>query len=283
MADPVVQRTASNEREDSGLVTGEAVALDVRPASVILRGAGTAIDAVVYVGLLLGVAWLVVQYGSAGIDQAALRALGVVGLVLFLLVIPMVVEIASGGRSLGRLAIGARIVRDDGGAIALRHSFVRALTGVIEIYLTFGAVAAMTGLLNERSKRLGDLLAGTHSQIERVPRYVPPRQGMPPMLTQWALVADVARLPETLSRRIAQFLSQVDALVPATRARTAEQLAREASVHVSPLPEVPAETFLWGVAALRREREATALRLEQERLDALEPVLAGLPHGFPER
>src|SRR6478735_7178134 len=113
MADPVVQRTASNEREDSGLVTGEAVALDVRPASVILRGAGTAIDAVVYVGLLLGVAWLVVQYGSAGIDQAALRALGVVGLVLFLLVIPMVVEIASGGRSLGRLAIGARIVRDD--------------------------------------------------------------------------------------------------------------------------------------------------------------------------
>ncbi|KQX06431.1 MULTISPECIES: RDD family protein [unclassified Leifsonia] len=283
MADPVVQRTASSGPDDSGLVTGEAVALDVRPASVILRGAGTAIDALLYVGLLLGVAWLVVEYGSAGLDQAALRALGIVGLVLFLLVLPMVVEIATRGRSLGRLAIGARVVRDDGGAIALRHSFVRALMGVIEIYLTFGAIAAMTGLLNERSKRLGDLLAGTHSQIERVPRYVPPRQGMPPMLTQWAQVADVARLPDPLSRRIAQFLSQVDALVPATRARTAEQLAREASVHVSPLPEVAAETFLWGVATLRREREATALRLEQERLAALEPVLAGLPHGFPER
>lgn len=257
--------------------------MDVRTASVILRGAGTAIDAVLYVGVLLLTAWLVIQYGSAGIDQAALRALGVAGLVLFLLVVPMVVEYASGGRSLGKLAIGARIVRDDGGAIQLRHSFVRALTGVIEIYLTFGAVAAMAGLLNDRSKRLGDLLAGTHSQLERVQRYVPPAYGVPPELAPWALIVDVARMPDRLARRITQFLAQSAALVPATRQRTAEELAREASAFVSPIPHVSAEMFLVGVAAVRRERELTALQLEARRLSAVEPVLTGLPHGFPDR
>ena len=36
-------------------------------------------------------------------------------------------------------------------------------------------------------------------------------------------------------------------------------------------------------AALRREREATGLALEQARLAELRPTLAALPHGFPDR
>ena len=104
------------------------------------------------------------------------------------------------------------------------------------------------------------------------------------MLTQWAQVADVARLPDPLSRRIAQFLSQVDA--PGARHPSTHGGATGAR---GIRPRVPAarggrpRPSSWGVATLRREREATALRLEQERLAALEPVLAGLPHGFPER
>ena len=41
-----------------------------------------------------------------------------------------------GGRrlgQLGRLAVGSRIVRIDGGAAGFRHAFIRALVGVIEI------------------------------------------------------------------------------------------------------------------------------------------------------
>jgi hypothetical protein len=41
--------------------------------------------------------------------------------------------------------------------------------------------------------------------------------------------------------------------------------------------------FLAGVAALRREREATGLRLEAARLEELQSTLAALPHGFPDR
>ena len=265
------------------LVTGEAVALDVRPASIILRAAGTIIDGAVYLLLFLGTAFLVAGLTGVAFDDTLGRALGIAGLVVCILIVPMVVETATGGRSLGKLAIGARIVRDDGGAIQLRHAFIRALLGVVEIYLTFGGVAATTALLNGKSKRLGDLLAGTYSQHERVPRLEDRPVALPPALEAWSGTVDIARLPDRLSRRIAQFLSQFDKLTPATRLRLAVSLAEEATPFVSPTPDVPSEVFLAGVAAVRRSRESTALQLERERLDRLQPVLHSLPHGFPQR
>ncbi|MRG60590.1 RDD family protein [Agromyces sp. CFH 90414] len=265
---------------DDPLVTGEAVALDVRPASALIRAGGTAIDVIVSVVLLVGV---VLAINGLRLDEAAWRAVGISALVVVLVVVPTTVETASRGRSLGKLALGLRVVRDDGGAIGLRHAFVRALTGVLEIYLTFGGLAALVGFLNPSSKRLGDLLAGTHAQVERAPRVPTQAFGVPTALLGWATVADVGRLPDTLERRVASFFANVGHLVPASRARVAASLAAEVAPYVEPVPDAPAELFLAGVVALRRERDLAALRLERERLDALAPVLDGTPVGFPRR
>jgi uncharacterized RDD family membrane protein YckC len=265
------------------LVTGEAVALDVRPASVILRGAGAIIDWLAYLGLFLLMALIVFAVFGDEIDQALAQALAIAGLVFSLLIVPMLVETLSHGRSLGRWAVGARIVRDDGGATGLRHAFIRALMGVIEIFMTFGGLAATSALLNSRSKRLGDLLAGTYSQHERVPKFTEPTFVLPPGLATWAETVDVGRLPDRLSRRVAQFLGQVHQLSPATRVRLAETLADEVAPFVSPLPAVPPEFLLIGVAEVRRRREYSAHLLERARLDNLAPVLTGRPHDFPNR
>ncbi len=197
--------------------------------------------------------------------------------------LPTAVETASRGRSLGKLALGLRVVRDDGGAIGFRHAFIRALTGVVEIYLTFGGLAVLVGFLNSSSKRLGDLLAGTHAQVERVPKLPSTAFGVPRELVGWAAIADVGRLPDPIARRVAAFFANAGHLVPESRARVAASLAAEVAPFVSPLPDAPAERFLAGVAALRRERDLTALRLEGERITALEPVLTAAPNGFPAR
>jgi uncharacterized RDD family membrane protein YckC len=269
-----------NRARDDELVTGEAVALDVRPASVILRAAGSIIDTVVYAALYLLI--LLAFFVSLGerTDAALTQAFVIAALVFSILVVPVLVETLTQGRSLGKLAIGARIVRDDGGAISLRH----ALTGVLEIVMTVGGLAATVALLNSRSKRLGDLLAGTYSQHERVPGnnrdVVRP---LPETLMAWSQTVDIARLPDRLSRRVAQYLRQSPHLTPITRERLAQSLAAEVTPFVSPLPNTSAEYLLAGVAAVRREREYTALLLERERLARLAPVLTGLPHGFPNR
>lgn len=264
------------------LVTGEAVSLDVRPASYILRAAGTIIDWLVYMLVIFGCILLLIATGG-GLDSALVQALVILILVFGMVILPTGVELLSRGKSLGKLAVGARIVRDDGGAIGFRHAFIRALVGVLEIFMTVGGIAALTGLLNTRSKRLGDLVAGTYSQHERIPRPEPLALYLAPQLALWAQTADVGRIPDRLSRRIAQFVRQAPQLTSAARHGLSTELAREVSPHVSPLPPVDAETFLVAVAILRRERDAVALVRERERLAALDPVLTGLPHGFPDR
>ncbi|XUK62090.1 RDD domain-containing protein [Plantibacter sp. RU18] len=267
------------------LITGEAVALDVRPTGFILRAAGAIIDYIVSIAVFIGLMLVMFSWALSGVqmDTSMFTAI-VLGLtVLCLVVLPAAVEIATRGRSLGRLVVGARIVRDDGGAPGFRHAFIRALTGYFEIYLTAGGIAALTGLLSSRSKRLGDVLAGTYSQRERLPRVVEPVAMIPPQLGAWSVGADVARLPDALARRVTQFLKQAGAMTPATRARLAAELAAEVSQFVSPLPVAPPEMFLVGVSVIRREREYQAQLAQRQRLALLQPTLAGQPHHFPDR
>ncbi len=284
MATPSPVDSVDYDEQVDELITGEAVALDLRPAGFVLRAAGAAIDAVLYLGsYAIGISVLVAAATGANLDDALVASIVVVAGVLFVFIAPVTVEVLSHGRSLGKLAVGVRIVRDDGGAISLRHAATRGLLAVIEIYLTLGSVAALIGLFNGRAKRLGDYVAGTYSQHERIPHIQTPIYGVPLELLEWSKTADVARMPDGLARRIAQYLAHVQGLSHDTRLRLGRLLAHEASVYVSPLPEADAELFLAAVASLRRDREFAALQLEKRRLETLRPVLTGLPHRFPER
>ncbi|GAA1513703.1 putative RDD family membrane protein YckC [Agromyces terreus] len=282
MADASHAQPRPAHHDDEGIVIGEAVTLELRPASALIRAGGTIIDVLVSVALLLGMLAIAAGAGLT-VDGAAFRALLIGGTVVVIVVVPTAVETASRGRSLGKLALGLRVVRDDGGSIGFRHAFIRALTGVLEIYLTFGGLAVLVGFLNPSSKRLGDLLAGTHAQVERVPRPVSNAFDVPPELAAWAGIADVARLPDPLARRVAAYFEQIRQLAPASRARLASMLAAEVAPYVSPVPDAAPERFLAGVVALRRARDARALELERARLATLEPMLTETPVGFPQR
>jgi uncharacterized RDD family membrane protein YckC len=269
---------------EEGTLTGEAVSLDLHPTGFVLRALGALIDvAVQVVVLLMAMTVLSITLVSLGTEEAVQAALFIVTVVVCLVGIPMTVEAITKGKSLGKLAVGGRIVRLDGGSINLRHAAIRALLGVFEFYTTFGGAAALSGLLTPRTQRLGDLAAGTYCQYERVSGRVLPLFGIPPQLAEWARIVDVARMPTQLSRRIGQFLAQAPQYDPARRARIAEDLAAEAREFVAPVPPVSAELFLAGVTVVRRERETVALRLERERLATLQPALRGTPHDFPPR
>jgi uncharacterized RDD family membrane protein YckC len=266
------------------LMTGEAVALDLRPTGFGLRAGGAIIDVLVSIIAFVFIMIAASIVGAAtGVEETYYPIVSIVGIVLCTVVGPAAIETLSHGKSLGRLAVGARIVRNDGGAAGLRHALIRAFVGVLEFYLTLGALAATSGLLTPKSRRLGDLLAGTYSQYERPGALPPAPFGAPLPLIAWTATADVARMPEALGRRIRQFLAQAPTLDPARRQYLARDLANEASPYVSPLPAIDPELFLAGVVVVRRERESAALALESRRLARVDGALAGLPHGFPRR
>ena len=257
---------------DDEILSGEAVAIDVQPVGFFLRVLGAAIDVLLSVGVFIAFLVLRLWLGAAGAGAAIDRILVVLAAVVAFVVVPCTIEVVTRGRSLGKLAVGGRIVRLDGGGTGFRHAFIRALVGVLEIYLTFGAVALLTGVFSARSQRLGDLVAGTYSQRVRTPPLAVHVPVMPPALAGWARIADVARMPDRLARRISQFLQHADRMLPSARSRVAADLLVEARPYISPLPDAPDETVLVAATALRRERETRALEIADARAERLTHV-----------
>lgn len=232
---------------DDALVVGEAVALDVVPASIVLRGAAALLDALCLVALLVMLLLGLSRVMPADIDSGWAAATQIVVMVVVFVLVPAAVETVTRGRSVGRYALGTRVVRVDGGAVSFRHAFTRALVGLLELWLTVGSLALLVALFGSRPRRLGDLLAGTVVQHERLRRSVDPVVTLPPSLVGWAGVADVRRLPQRLENRIAAFFRGAGSVQPGLRAEVARALAAEVADYAQPVPTVPAEEFLAGV------------------------------------
>ncbi len=254
------------------LVTGEAVALDLPPASLGVRMASGLVD-VAMTGALLLVVIFTFLLAALRADGALAHVALVGTMVVVFLVVPTTVETLTRGKSLGKWAFGLRTVRDDAGPISFQHAFVRALVGFVEIYATGGGAAFFSSMLSERGKRLGDYAAGTYVVRERVRLRLAPPPPMPYELAGWARGADVAALPTALALAVRQFLQRVATLEPASRQKVGESLARQVAAYVAPLPPpgYPAEAFLAAVVATRRERDQARLGRERafrERLTA---------------
>ncbi|MFE3830835.1 RDD family protein [Streptomyces sp. NPDC059092] len=240
------------------LVTGDAVVLGLRPARLPSRALATAIDLAV-----AGAAYLLVSVGivlSAGsLDEAAVAALAVASFLLVLVGGPIAVETLSHGRSLGKMACGLRVVRDDGGPIRFRHALVRGAMGVVEILFSVGVVACVASLVSARGRRIGDVFAGTLVVRERVPTpytaAVPPP---PPWLVGRFAELDLSAVPDDLWLAVRQYLTRMGQLDPGVSRSMAERLAGDLAARTgTPAPqEVPAGAYLAAVVNERQAREA---------------------------
>ncbi|MFJ8364124.1 RDD family protein [Streptomyces sp. NPDC093984] len=242
----------------SELVTGEAVALELRPAKLPSRALAVLLDLVVaVVAYVLVVIALVAS--TSGLDEAAQTAVSIAAFVLVLVGGPIAVETLSHGRSLGKLACGLRVVRDDGGPIRFRHALARGAVGVVEILMTFGVVACIASLVSARGRRLGDVFAGTLVVRERVPAgrasLVPPP---PPWLAGRFSALDLSAVPDGLWLAIRQYLTRMHQLDPQVGWTMAERLAADlaARTGVPTPPGVPPAAYLAAVVQERQAREA---------------------------
>ncbi|MFJ9147487.1 RDD family protein [Streptomyces sp. NPDC102270] len=242
----------------SELVTGEAVALELRPARLPSRALAVLIDLIGAVVVYIAVTVAVVA-ASASLDDAAQVALSIAAFLLVLVGGPIAVETLSHGRSLGKLAVGLRVVRDDGGPIRFRHALVRGAIGVVEILMTFGVVACIASLVSARGRRLGDVFAGTLVVRERIPvapsGFVPPP---PPWLAGRFSPLDLSAVPDGLWLAIRQYLTRMHQLDPQVGWAMAERLASDLAARTgAPVPrDVPPGAYLAAVVQERQARES---------------------------
>ncbi len=239
------------------LVTGEAVLLELRLAKLPSRAVAEILDLLVMFGALIVLGLVGGLSGlSDSLDGAAAAALGLVVLIAVFVGYPVLFESLSRGRSLGKMAMGLRVVREDGGPIQFRHALVRGLLAIFEVY-PFGVIAVITSLLSAKGKRVGDYLAGTVVVRERVPNIAAPMVQMPPVLAPWAATLELARLPDEVALSARQFLARARDLAPSVRYSMGSQIAYDVSRYVAPGPPqgCPPEAYLAAVLAERRRRE----------------------------
>jgi uncharacterized RDD family membrane protein YckC len=267
---------------DEGILTGEGVLLDTKPATFASRLLGALIDLAVSFAVMIGVGILLGSLADALGERAGILA--IVMIVTVTVVVPTTVETLTRGRSLGKLALGVRIVRDDGGPETFRQALIRALVGVVELWLTAGVVAMLTSMVHPQGKRLGDIVAGTYAARVRGTAKLRQPAPMPPELAWWAAGADMARLPDGLALAVRQFLSRTAQLHPASRVELGTSLTEQVQQYVRPLPPrgTHPERFLAAVLAERGRREMGVLarRMQREAVDAA--VLGRLPHEVPD-
>jgi uncharacterized RDD family membrane protein YckC len=250
------------EPNGPALVSGEGVRLALAPAGVGSRVLAAALDAVIqFLGLIVLV--LLDTAFASGADDAALGAVVTVEAVLVLAAYPIVSEWLSRGRTVGKAAMGLRVVRDDGGPIGFRQALVRGLAGlVLEKPGLLAPLTTIAGLVtissSSREKRIGDMMAGTVVLNERsapqalatLPTWVP----VP--LQSWVLSLDLHRLDDRLALSARQFVSRAHAMSPAAQVSLGEDIRRRVLAVTAPPPPAgtPTPVLLVSVLAERRRR-----------------------------
>lgn len=242
------------------VVTGDAVVLDVQIAQLPVRAVSAMIDiAVIMVGYIIGV--LLWATTLTQFDDALSAAILIIFTVLAIVGYPVVFETATRGRTLGKIAMGLRVVSDDGGPERFRQTLFRALAGFIEIWTLMGGPAVICSLISPRGKRIGDVFAGTVVISERGPK-LPPPPVMPPALTWWASSLELSALTPDQAELARQFLARAPELTSHVRDEMAYRIVSDISTRISPPPPpgVPPQYVLAAVLAERHRRELARLR-----------------------
>jgi uncharacterized RDD family membrane protein YckC len=245
------------------MVTPEAVALEFTTANVGSRSLAFLIDIVIVGVVSLG------GLLALGLGQNALPVWLVVPILIILL--PgwyfgyfVACETLWNGRTVGKAALGLRVVTKEGGPVRFRHAAVRAVVGLVDFGIGAGFFAVVFILLTPDNQRLGDLLAGTLVLRERsgLPAPAPVSFGVPPGLEPYTATLDVSGLRIEEYQAVRTFLLRAPSLPPAPRTSLAMQLASPLVERLRPPPPpgVPPELFLNCVAAAyqRRQRPAVA-------------------------
>jgi uncharacterized RDD family membrane protein YckC len=245
------------------VVTPEAVPLELETANIGSRCLAVMID-----WLIQGTTLFALIVGFTALVGATNThvGVGIAAAFFFLLTFivlwgyPTVMETLWRGRTIGKAALGLRVITVEGAPVRFRHAAIRATLGLVDFILTSGAGAVISVLLTPRSQRLGDLVAGTVVLRERTGLRAPVAVEfpVPQGLEAYAQTLDVARLTGDDYRAARTFLLRAGSLAPAVRYDLALRIAEPVAERVQPAPPagVPPEAFLLCVAAVYQHRQS---------------------------
>lgn len=246
----------THPQDQHGIVTPEAVLLEFENAGIGSRVLGKAIDLAI-IGAAYAAIASVLGLGAIG---SLLAVILVFGGTAFVLVFgyPFLFEAFWQGRTLGKAALGLRVVTVEGAPAGMVHAAIRSLLQIVDFIITVGLGALLSALFTQDNRRIGDLAAGTMVLRERAADVNVYAVAFHPPYGYEAYVQglDVSRLAADQYGTIRTFLLRVATLAPDARFHLAQRLAAPVSRIINhQIPNgVPAELFLVCVASAYQQR-----------------------------
>lgn len=264
----------------SGVVTPEAVLLELPTAGVATRAFARLVDLVAQIALALALALL-----SALVLPPSVNPLLVALAISFtvLIVAPVATEVLWRGRSPGKALFGLRVVGADGAPEAPRQAVVRGLVALVDLYLSVGFVALAASMFTPATQRAGDLAAGTVViRVRAVGSSAPPIAFHPPVgYEAYVASLDVSLLDDEDFSLVRETLLRVASIDPQRRNEVLTDLAnavRDRIRHTLPGP-IDAQTWLVCVASAYQLRRGGLLSDAAAGLAPLAPVVGPVVPG----
>jgi uncharacterized RDD family membrane protein YckC len=251
--------------ESARMVTPEAVALEFRTANLGSRILAYLIDMVVVVAGIVAGLFAVALLGQA----SDVVVPDWVALTIVLVLLPawwlgyfIAFETLWRGRTLGKAALGLRVVTKEGAPVRFRHAAIRGLLGLVDFFVAGGFFAVVFILFTRDNQRLGDLVAGTLVLRERsaLAAPTPVTFAPPPGLEHYTATLDTSGLSTEEYQAVRTFLLRAASLPPGPRSALALQLANPLAARLRPPPPagVSPELYLSCVAAAYQQRQRLA-------------------------
>lgn len=247
----------------SGIVTPEAVVLEFETAGIGSRVIAGLIDLTVQGAALAAILIGIGTLASTGLDAGGIGA-AIIYILVFLVIFgyPAAFETLWRGRTLGKAAMGLRVVTVEGAPIRFRHAAIRSIFSLVDWLATQGVVGITALLVTKRNQRVGDLVAGTIVLRERVAsnRSSAPVQFVAPIgLEAYTATLATGAIGHEEYGSIRSFLLRAASLPPAVRHDLASQLAHPlvSRLKTTVPPGVSPEVFLICVAAAYQRRMAS--------------------------
>jgi uncharacterized RDD family membrane protein YckC len=245
-----------------GVVTPEAVRLDFEAAGIGSRGIAIIIDLLVQGAGVMALAFALGLVGATGVTDGLPPWIATTIVLVLVFAIfwgyPTALETLWRGRTLGKAAMGLRVVTVEGAPVRFRHAAIRAALALVDLYVSSGGVAVVSALVTRRHQRLGDLAAGTIVVRERTGS-APPRPvwfRVPPGAEAYAATVDPSGLRPADYQAVRSFLMRAPSLRPDVRAEVAASIATPLATRLRHVPPawVSAEMFLACLAARYQQR-----------------------------
>ena len=240
------------------MVTPEAVALEFTTANVGSRILGYMLDTLI-VGIVSFLLILPLPLTGATLPRWLLISILVIAIPGWYFGYFVVCETLFRGKTVGKAAMGLRVVTKEGGPVRFRHAAIRTLLGLVDFGIASGFFAVLLILLTPDNQRLGDIVAGTIVLRERsaLPAAAPVDFAPPAGLESFAATLDTSGMTSEQYQAVRTFLLRSKKLLPQARANLALQLADPLAARLRPPPPqgVQPEQYLQCVAAAYQRRQ----------------------------